>query len=75
MTTITVDNSEVSPEEYAKFYMKWGSLENLSNEQLGALFKEYVGEATHQGWEGVQAYEVRAINRLIMDMALYLTVR
>jgi hypothetical protein len=68
-----IDNTELGHEEYDKFFATSVDYltKNLSNEQLGALLKEYVEESAHSSWEGYENYQVRAIYEMFVDMATY----
>lgn len=39
--------------------------------QVGRLFKEYVGEASHSGWDGFSSRDVTGIRRFLTDYIIY----
>ena len=47
-------------------------LEKLSDEQVGAHFKEYLRENEHAGWEGFED-EMNTIRALLQDFSFYTT--
>jgi hypothetical protein len=67
--------------DMTKYHQARRELDALTNEQLGSLFREYLGEADHNGWDGwadkfptnkegdLEVHEV--IVDLMVDMALY----
>lgn len=46
-------------------------LENTNNEDLGALFREYIEEAGHGGWDGFELEQLLGIGAFLQDLALY----
>jgi len=46
-------------------------LETLSDEKLGELFREYIGEAGHGGWDGYESRDVTGIRRMLLDLIVY----
>lgn len=45
--------------------------QNVSDEELGALLREFIIEADHGSWDGVPYRDLRAISRFMADLATY----
>jgi len=50
-------------------FEKW--MEGKSDEELGALLREYVRESNHSGWDGWPFRRLRGGIELLMDMKRY----
>lgn len=46
-------------------------LNTLSNEDLGALFREYLDESNHAGWDGFELEQLLGIGAFLQDLAIY----
>lgn len=46
-------------------------LSSLTDAELGAVLREYIGESEHGSWEGFSARDQTGIYRMLEDMALY----
>lgn len=46
-------------------------VQTLSNEELGALVKEYYAESNHSNWEGFNSHDKTGIRRMFSDMYLF----
>lgn len=45
--------------------------QNISDEELGALLREFIIEADHGSWDSVPYRDLRAISRFMADLATY----
>jgi hypothetical protein len=72
---ISREAGEVEPERAIAYVRMSGFHEmlnsNISNEDLGALIKEYIEESDHGSWEGFDMLELLGISALLRDIALY----
>jgi hypothetical protein len=48
---------------------KW--IDGISNEELGALVREYVKEANHSSWDGWEFRRLKGAFTLLRDMWMY----
>lgn len=52
-----------------KFFAE--KLEAQDLHDLGIVFKEYVEESVHMGWEGFTSDDVRSIRKFLKDFVIY----
>jgi hypothetical protein len=46
-------------------------LRSKTKEELGDVFKEYIEESCHGGWDGFSSRDVTGIRRMLMDLKIY----
>lgn len=46
-------------------------LRTQTDEQLGNLFREYLEESVHMGFDGFSSRDVTGIRRMLLDMRTY----
>lgn len=50
-------------------------LESQTNEERGEVFKEYVEESIHGGFDGLSSRDLTGIRRFLADYAIYVQNR
>lgn len=53
-----------------KFFKEVGN-SAFRHVNLGMVFKEYVEESRHMGWDGFDSNDVRGIRRFLTDFIIY----
>lgn len=43
----------------------------MDSKELGDLFKEYLNESIHNGWDGFTTRDVTGIRRMLVDVVTY----
>jgi len=43
----------------------------LSNEEVGQLVREYIGENNHMGWDGFLYQHLLGVDKLLEDLEIY----
>jgi hypothetical protein len=43
-----------------------------SDEELGKMFRSYVAESIHNGWDGFERSDKSPIRRMLYDMTIYI---
>lgn len=46
-------------------------LRKVEDKDLGEVFREYVEESVHGGWDGFRTSDVTGIRRMLLDLARY----
>lgn len=44
----------------------------ISNEELGARFREYILESDHQSWDGHERRDLTGVERMLADFNIYI---
>lgn len=63
---------EIGHEEWDEYYQEsWDFLVKSEDADLGTLFREYIEESAHSGWEGYPQHELLGVFNMIVDMVTY----